>query len=107
MVIAIDVITDELCTTAVKTAPISTSKNGFLKIARKLFTSSSSEKSDIEPLISESPTNSMPKPAIIPPVLVSLSFLENARMNAPTPANAAKITEVDTEFPPKSPKATI
>ena len=44
IVIAIDVMTEELCTMAVNAAPMRTSRKGFSKKARKFFTDSSSEK---------------------------------------------------------------
>ena len=46
------------------------------------------------------------KPAVIPPIFCNLSFLVNARINAPTPASVANITDVETELPPNIPNAT-
>ena len=60
----------------------------------------------IAPLIIDRPTNSMPKPAIIPPVFCTASFLANASMNAPMPANVANMTDVDIPPSPNMPKAT-
>ena len=106
IVIAMEVVTEELCTSAVKSAPIKTRRKWFLKKARKFFIASSSAKSPIASLIIESPTKSMPKPAKIPPILRVISFFANARINAPMPAKAEKITEVETLFSPNRPIAT-
>ncbi len=106
MVIAIEVMTDELCITAVSTAPIRTRSTGLLITARKFLSSSEAANASIDPLISDSPTKIMPKPAIMPPILRMLSLFANASTNAPIPANAANITEVEIEFP-NIPSATI
>ena len=58
------------------------------------------------PLIIESPTNSIPNPAKMPPIFCALSFFVKARMKAPMPANVARITEEEIVFPPNMPRAT-
>ena len=106
MAITIEVITDELCNSAVKSAPTAKSKKGFSNVAKNSRTCSRSEKYAMALLIMESPANSMPNPAAMPPACCHLSFLANVRINAPTPAKAANITEVETVFLPKRPSAT-
>ena len=68
MVMATEVMTEELWMIAVRTAPTRTSSSGFLIDARNVLTASSSAKLSIELLIMERPTNSIPKPARMPPI---------------------------------------
>ena len=73
-----------------------TRRIGFVIFARKFLTVSSSANDSIEPLIIERPTKSMPKPAIMPPTFLTVSFFAKALTNAPMPAKVAKIVPVDT-----------
>ena len=82
IVIATEVITDELWMIAVITAPINTRRMGFVMAERKFLTASSSAKDSIDPLIIERPTNNMPKPARMPPTF--LTVLAQAAVGAVT-----------------------
>lgn len=106
-VIATEVITDDDWMMAVKSAPITTSRIGLPIVARNCFTASSWAKSSIEPDIMLKPTNSIPKPVMIPPTFFHISCLANRQMNAPTPASAAKIVVVLSPLPDDRPRATI
>ena len=104
---AMEVITDELWIIAVKMAPSRTSRIGLPIWARKILTPSRLAKSFIEPLISERPTKSIPKPASMPPIVFQLLLLEKRDIKAPSPAKAEKITEVEMPPSPNIPRATI
>ena len=83
---------------AVRIVPIKTRRMGFDMEARKFLTDSRAAKSFIDALIILRPTNSIPKPARIPPIFFTMSFLANAIVNAPIPAKVANTTPVEIEF---------
>ena len=90
---AMDVITDELWIMAVIMAPVITSSNGLLMLARKSLTPCRAAKSFIEPLISDRPTKSIPNPARMPPHVLRPAFFEKMMRNMPIPARRVRIAE--------------
>ena len=107
IVTATEVVTEQLCMIAVRTVPTATRSSGFRTPARNSFTASIRAKSPIEPLISPSPTKSMPKPARIPPIFFQRSFLQKRLRTAPTPANPEKTTVMERAPLPERPRETI
>ena len=103
-----DVITDELCMMAVNIAPMRTRSIGLLIAARKVLTPSRDAKSDMELLIRDRPTKSIPSPDRIPPHVCPVLLFEKSAMKAPTPAKAENTMVVERELlPPNIPRATI
>ena len=86
--------------------PIRTSKIGLVIDARKFLTESRAAKVSIDALIMSRPTNSMPKPAKMPPIFFTKSFFAKAIINAPMPAKVANTTPVEMEFS-NMPRAVI
>ena len=80
---------------AVRIVPIRTSKIGLVIDARKFLTESRAAKVSIDALIMSRPTNSMPKPAKMPPIFFTKSFFAKAIINAPIPANVANTIPVE------------
>ena len=91
---------------AVKTVPMRTRRSGLLMDARKFLTVSRDANVSIDALIMSRPTNSIPKPARIPPIFLTRSFFAKAIVNAPMPAKVANTTPVEMEFS-NMPRAVI
>gem|GEM_PF-4326299 len=98
---------DDDCISAVNKIPNNKSNAGFEIFARNALILSDCEKIDMELVMTESPTNIIPSPVIMPPIFLTLSFFVNIIINAPTPARAAKMTVSWTSAKPPTPTATI
>lgn len=90
MAMAMDVITDELWMMAVRIAPMTTKRIGLPILAKNILTESRAAKSLIELLIMLKPTNNMPNPAKMPPMVFVFAFLPKSETMAPIPAKAEK-----------------
>lgn len=107
IVTTIPLTADDDWISAVNKIPNNNSNAGFETFVRNALILSDFAKISMELVMTESPTNIIPSPVIMPPIFLTLSFLVSIIINAPTPAKAAKITVRLTFANPPAPSATI